>query len=996
MAKYNALIHSFNVGELSKSGLARLDQERVRLGAEIQENLFPGVNGRAIMRPGLKYLGELVSTQATLDNTPPRLIPFFKSLDTAALLELTYVAGSLDDGQLRVWIDDSIVTYPAVTSTIGAFSTFTTATTGDATVTATTYLEMQCPNQGGTVIAKKEVTTSSADTEHAVKIVISAGKVNFRIGSTDGDDDYFSSATLGVGEHILSFTPAGNYWVRFFTKSATTVTVDSCAIYNSAAIDMSVSSAQWGATDLRKIRHDQSLDVVFLAVDGNPPYAIERRGDHSWSVVEFRSDNGPFMSSRSNTDVRLKPGATRGNTTLTADQPFFDSSVHTGSLFRLTHDNLNATYGLGAEGEYTKPFRQIGIVYAGVDDRNFSVTVSGTWVGTINIQRSYDNEFYGFTNYGADITANGTTNVSGDSSDDNAIVWYRVIFTSYTSGSAQISVSYDEYGWTGICRVTGVDSSTSATIEVLEDFSDVTYTETWRESEWNSSRGFPTAVAFFDGRLWWARKDRYWGSESDSFYSYDETVTGDSASIQRSISTGGAFPEVQWILPLQRLIFGTAGQEISARSSSFDEPLTPNNITMKDASSQGSAAITPVKVDSRGVFVQRSGRKIFQISYNFETNDYVAADLNAYNETICTSLKGVRITDLVDDDLVEIAVQRQPETYIWCLRDDGVVVVLAYEPAEKVLGWFKLITSQSYVSGSTPLQYLDNDKIVSVCVVPGEVEDDVYFVIQRRNYGGGAEGRDYYNYFLEKLGHHEDCVYRELATANTSDVNVYNGKYQCDSYVTGTVAASDDTDYQFMITGVTHLAGYNDSALLSSMDEEVLVIGPYYNSSGSVIKYGPITANSTDYPNKVSYEGVLYFSSSDSKHLTNLIGETVTVGLPYTGKYKSAKLAYGAQQGTSMMAKKRVAAVGVLMSDYNQDGVQIGSDLDADEGMDDLPSRMNELLVDTDTTLIADSDSDLFAFPGVWDTDARVCLKVKPGYSATFHGIVVSMETHEK
>jgi hypothetical protein len=750
--------------------------------------------------------------------------------------------------------------------------------------------------------------------------------------------------------------------------------------------------ASWEATEIRNIRYDQSLDVVFIALTDNQQFKIERRGDYSWSIVDFVSSNGPFMPYRSNSNVRLKPGATRGNTTLTADQAFFDSDYHTGTLFRLTHDKLNATYGLGAEGEYTKPFRQTGIVYGGVDDRAFSVTVSGTWAGTINIQRSFDNEFYGFKDYGADITGNGTTAVAGSSSDDNAIVWYRVIFTSYTSGSAQIAITYDGYGWTGICRVLSVVSSTSANIEVLDDFSDTSYTETWREGAWSLARGYPTAVALFDGRLWWARKDRFWGSESDNYYSYDETIDGDSASVQRDIATGGLFSEVKWILPLQRLIFGTSGQEVSARSSSFDEPLTPTNITLKDASSQGSANVTPVKIDSRGIFVQRSGRRLYQLYYDVNAYDYVASDLMGYNEDIGISLDGVRSANLVDDDIVEIAVQRQPNTYIWVIRDDGVVPVLVFSPEQKVFGWFKFKSGRSY--SSSDITSLGIDKAMSVCVLPGEVEDDVYFIFQRRNIAQNPEADPEYTYVVEKLEHLEDNTYREINDIKSSSVNKYNGLYQCDSYVTGTVEASDGYYSDFIITGgAAHLAGYNYTGYDDNTDN-LVIIGPYYDSDGNITHYAPISSTRLD--NYVNEDGDVYFSSDHANHAANLAGATVTIGLPYYGKYKSAKMAYGAQGGTSIMAKKRIAAVGLLMSDYNADGVKIGSDLDADEGMDDLPARMGELIVDTETTLTIDSDSDLFPFPGVWDTDSRVCLQVDPGYTATFHGIVAAVETNEK
>ena len=984
MAKVNALVHSFNSGELSKAGLNRVDQEKVRLCSEIQENIFPYTVGKAIMRGGTEYLG--TSWIGDIDNTPPRLIPFVKSIDTAAIMELAV----LPDSSLKVWYNDIKVNFPIVHSQIG---TLTSVLTGDATATVGTghLSNAKAPNLGGVAVIKKQVTTSSPNIEHALEILVLTGEMEFKCGSADGSDDYISATEIGKGSHILSFTPTGSYWITFTVtseiKSEAIITV-----YNdvnqvppgSTSVELAVP-APWLAGALRGIRFDQSLDVVFLVIPDNSPYKIERRGNRSWSVTEYLTSDGPFTIGRSNSRVRLKPTLTRGNTTLVSDNPFFESS-HVGVLFKLTHTNFNATFGLAAAGQYTQAWKQVGIVYSGVDDRAFSVTVAGTWVGTINIQRSLVDEFSGFEKFGADISSNGTTNVSGDNSDNNAIIWYRVTFTAYTSGSAQISVSYNGYGSSGICRVTHANSSTSADIEIISPFTDIAYTDNWQEGEWSSHNGFPTAVALFDGRLWWSRRDRFWGSVSDSYYNYDTTAIGDSAAIARAVATGGGFSDVQWILPLQRLIFGTSGSEASARSSSFDEPLKATGITVKDASNHGVANITPLKIDSRGIFVQRSGRKLMELGFNPQANDYGVVDLMRYNEDIGTSLKGLRVPGLVDDDIIEIAVQRHPETWIWCLRDDGVTPVLFYNPGQEGLGWFKLLSGQSSVLDG---QFLAADKIVSVAVLPGLVEDSVYFIVQRRvtqeltTPCGGL----LYEYNIEKLTKFQDSIYKILEDASTGSISTYNGLYQLDSYVTRTVVAVNGSDppYYELSSAADHL-----------LNSVVMIIGPHFDAGGNVVSYGPISASFGSDPSLyvVDDNGQVYIDRIAQPFLS---GYTVTIGLPYTGRYKSAKLAYaGGAGGTALLQKKKVGPLGLLLQDYNPEGVQVGSDLDDSTAMDDLPAIEGGSPVAFDSTLIDTLDGDMFPFPGIWDTDSRVCIKVKPGYSATLNAIVIGVETHEK
>jgi hypothetical protein len=106
--------------------------------------------------------------------------------------------------------------------------------------------------------------------------------------------------------------------------------------------------------------------------------------------------------------------------------------------------------------------------------------------------------------------------------------------------------------------------------------------------------------------------DKIWGSVSDAYTSFDIDTEGDAGPINRSVGFGPV-DTINWLLPLGRLIVGRQGAETSVRSGSFDEPLTPTNFTLKDCSTQGSAPVAAVKIDTRGVFVQQSNRRVFEL-----------------------------------------------------------------------------------------------------------------------------------------------------------------------------------------------------------------------------------------------------------------------------------------------------------------------------------------------------------------------------------------------
>lgn len=902
MAKVNAYVHHFSTGEVSRAALARVDHEKLRLAAEIQENILPHAIGKGMFRPATGYI------TGTKDNGQVRLMKFVKAVDDAAVLELS-------NGLLRVMVDDEFITRPSVTSSVtnGDFSSatgWTLTTTGggagaDINSTLAGHLAMACPARGGTAFAERSVTTSSAGTEHALRIVVTRGPVTFRCGSSSGTDDYIQETTLDTGIHSLAFTPSGTYYVRFSTRRETRVLVDSIQVESAGIMEI---TAPWTTAQLREIRHDQSADIVFLSHTAWQQRKIERRSTTSWSVVLYETEDGPFTTARTS-QVQLTPAATFGDTTLSADAAFFRPE-HVGCLFRLFHDQTAVRTQLGALGEYTEAIRVNGVG----SDNDFDVGRINGFTGTLTLQRSYTSRLDAFVPTTATFTTTGADSYFSGSTLDNVIHYYRVAMTAYTSGAPIVTLAYQGDSRAGICRVTGYNSPTSVNIAVLRPFGNEAATKNWLEGEWSDVRGWPTAVGFFDGRLWWARQDRFWASISDNYYSYtldeevNELAAGDAGSIQRNIATGGSINETQWFLSLQRPVFGTTGAESSARASSFDEPITPNNIGIKDASTQGSAAVSPVKVDGRGLFVQRSGRKVFQIMYSFENNDYVSKDLTALNNTIGGT------------GIVELDVQRQPETYAWFVRADGQVAILGYDLNENITGWVRLIT---------------DGEVESVCTIPSDEQDIVYLAVKRTIDGQTVR-------YIEKLAKHSEAIGDE--TTKLGDAGILTAG------PTSTVVAA-------------HLA--NETGLVGWGTRD----GAQYVLSG--------------------------LSADGSGNIA--LGNTYTsvwVGLPYTGRYRSAKLAYGAQKGTAVMQKKKVEGLGILLENTHRSALKIGSSFSKLFNFI-LKSDSGQALTDA-TAVKAVHDDVAQPFDGNWDTDSRVHLTIQPGHPATLLGLLIPVDTNER
>lgn len=736
MGKQSVAQHAFNRGTVSPQALARTDVDRLRLSAETQTNWMPRTLGPMMLRPGLGYIA------STYNDAKARVIPFvFSSTDYAAL-EFT-------DGILRVLVNDTPITRVNVTSSVQDFTSapsWTLATSGGGSSTiASNKLTLNLVNSGGVATATQLGSLGIGDggKVHAIRVVVERGPVKFRVGTTSGADDYITTTILETGTHSLAFTPTTAFYVQFEGIERLNKIVLSCAIEAAGVMTL---TTPYEEADLGLIRTEQSADVVFVACEGHQQRRIERRGTYSWSIVEYKTSNGPF-NFNGDDSISLTPGALSGNTTLTASRPVFNAD-HVGALFELTHTGQVASASLSASDTYTLTIRVTG-VDAG---RVFAISVTGTWTGTLTLQRSFDDESTGFTDV---ETYTGNTTKSFDDTLDNSIVWYRIGFkaAAYGSGTAVVQLSFPGGSGTGVCRVLTYNSTTSVDVEVLDDFSNTTATFDWREGAWSERRGWPTSVALHEGRLWWAGNDRFWGSGADDYVDFDDNQEGDAAPIDRSIGAG-PIATINWLVSTERLIAGADASVLQAKSSSFDEPLTPTNFNLKAFSTQGSARLGAAKVDNRIIYVQASNRRVYQVLFDINIQTYKTADLTRLNEEI--GLPG----------FVDIAIQRQPDTSIHFVREDGKVAVLLFDQDDGVEAWWLFET---------------DGEVEAAYVLPGALEDSVYYVVKRTINGQTKR-------YHEKWSRLDEC---EGGTLNK----------QADCFVTYTGVATST------ITGLSHLEG---------------------------------------------------------------------------------------------------------------------------------------------------------------------------------------------
>lgn len=773
---------AFNRGIADTRALVRTDLERMRFAAETQDNFIPRTLGAMSLRPGFEYQG------TTRSNVYSRHIPFIFGIS-----DLTTDVARIDlanSGFARFWVNDALISRASVSAAItnDTFdSDISNWTDNDESGAASAWVTGGYAGLTGTgsnaaILDTGAVTVTETGTEHALRVTIQRGPVTIRVGTSEGDDSYISERSLATGVYSLAFTPTGDFHVRIMNAGNFQSQVSGVEVESSGTVEI---ATPWGSTALiDSVRYAQERDVVFCASTVQMR-RIERHAadSRSWGIALYETDDGPFRPINLGSTT-LVPTATTGDTTLTASRALFEST-HVGALFKIFAGGQIQTASLGGAGQATDGIRVAGLDAGG--GRNFQVDISGTWNATVTLQYSLNDES-SYVDSGTTYTSNQSATIFTADNDDNVIKFWRLIIDTgdYTSGTAVCTLTYAGGGQTGLARVTAVTNATTASIRVLQAFGSTAVSADWYESEWSDFRGWPTAVGLYESRLYFGGRGKIWGSIVDAYHSFDDDETGDDGMIRRSIAAGPG-ETVNWILPLQRLMAGTAGAEMVIKADSFDSPLTPATTTLRDASTQGSAEVAAAKMDNAGFFVSRSGKRVYELAYNIDVNNYVAQDLMQL------------VPDIGGDGISRIVVQRQPDTRVHMVRDDGTVVMLIVDLVEKVRAFVRIET---------------DGVIEDACVLPGTAEDQVYYIVKRTIDGNTVR-------YIEKWALESECI-----GGNTS--------YALDSFLTFSSNGSAT------VTGLSHLEGETVYCWADGADQGTAVVASGSAEFGASVDDGAV------------------------------------------------------------------------------------------------------------------------------------------------------------
>lgn len=463
------------------------------------------------------------------------------------------------------------------------------------------------------------------------------------------------------------------------------------------------------ADELADIKYTQSADMMFLCHPNHAPMVLSRHAHNSWTLKTADIKGGPFEDVDTSSGVKVSASALTGSVTLTASKAYFTSDM-VGRYIRLGHT---------VSGEYKKAAPGNGdattLVVRCVPEATVYVESFGFWSGTFTLQR-YDASSGSWVDVRSQNGNHSSNYNFTETNETGEITNYRIVSSDFNGspwGSENENqpglvtlqtFSHDYYGYAEITKVT---SATTATANVTKELGAATATADFSISSWSDEKGYPVCCAFFEDRLVFAGSkgypQTYWSSKTGDYFNFEQSLPSQDDDAITGTLSNGQMNAIRALIPFSELILLSAGSEY--KLSGNNGTWTPSNQQVQVQEYRGINNLTPVVVGSRIIYVQHQGSIVRDFAYQYNTDKYTGDDV---------SLLANHLFD--GHTITAITYQQTPNSLVWCVREDGVLLSMTYIKEQDVYAWHRHTT---------------DGKFKDVCTIAGDNEDDLYCVVER-------------------------------------------------------------------------------------------------------------------------------------------------------------------------------------------------------------------------------------------------------------------------
>lgn len=765
--------------------------------------------------------------------------------------------------------------------------------------------------------------------------------------------------------YILEF---GENYIRFYTEGAQITD-------GVNPIEVTTTYAQ---ADLFELSFCQSNDILYMFHNSYSPKKLIRFSDTSWAISEFLSVRTPFLSyvyENESSQVRayhaVRPASVSGATALsvTSNIGIDNITAHTTGECKVNFASLH----FWISGDTLKISGVSGTTEANGDWRievidEYNIVLKGS---------VFVNAYVG----GADTAAFApfTTEDVGryiriyDTALTPDVGWVTAIITAFTS-SIQVSIRIID------------NTFNSAAIDYQK----------WEFGLYCESLGYPSSGCFHESRLYLGGPYQYIaGSRTGDYENFsrsdtDGTVT-DSHALVFSLNSNDV-NNIRWMAADEKgILVGSSANEWLIKSSSTVDPITPTSVVAKKTTSFGSLQIQPAQVGKATIFTQASGRKVREFNYFYDVDGFRANDVTQLAHHICES------------GIVQMALSKQPEQIVWCVRDDGQLVGMSYDRDLDGLrvAWHRHIIGGSYNG--------DIAEVQSVACIPTSDNsyDEVWMIVKRSIDGNLKRFVEYIGAPFDEEYQQDDGFFVDSGLTYYSDAKTINSMNPDDPFeveITGHGLSENDIIRFYDVKGTTevngniyyvHVVDANNIELRDSDGNNIdgIDFTPYI-SNGYVRKLVQTISGLTHLDNQIVQacgDGADlgdHTVTAGSITLTNP-SAIVHIGLGYESKIKLPRIEAGSQDGTSFGKTRRIHRLAVML--YRSLGLKYGQNFDDMKDFefsdgDDQINQAPELFSGIKT---AEADFE-------YNTENNICLMQDRPQPSTILAVMPLMQTQDR
>lgn len=692
MGRASPALSAFNGGEFAPEMEGRTDIDKYPIATHIQQNFVPTKQGPSTYRPGTVYVQPVKnSAQKTW------LVRFEFSQTQAFQLEF-------GDKYIRFYANHGPVLATGVTAYSGA----------------TPYVIGNLALQGGIIYYCIAPTTGNAP-------------------------------------------PNGTFWYALtpYNGSATQAIYEIPTPYSSADLTDS-----FGEFTLQCV---QSGDVLYIAGGsagtgpsglGYPPYTLTRFSNSppNWQLAAYSPTDGPFSNQLPlplpGSQIALTASAVTGiGVLINAYGGNVFAATDVGRLIRIQSQYFNTTPWQGNAAwttgqSCTNNGNNYLALTTGTSGANAPVTTNGSQLdGPAGVRWLYTDSGYGI----ARITAyNSPTQVTVTVLSAFPLNVVNAVFTITgatqanpcvltvvnTAGAGQSAFVVGVVGMTQLNNTIFSIQAVSGTTITLAAVNATAYgayvsggslilnaTTEWQLGAWSNTTEWPRAASFFKDRLFWAGKINVWGSVPGLYTSHAQDFFGQQTTDSgiNVLVSGTDTSSITWLSSANILLIGTQGGEYGLDAANYSTaPLGPQNVEVLRQSNWRCRNLPPLLVGVSVLYVQRAGRKIFAMDYNFYLNRYDSTDQSKFAYHL--SVGG----------LTAMAFMQEPWSVLWVTRADGTLLSYTFNREDNVTAW-----ARHNLGGNGACES------VSVIPSPDSLRDELWMIVSRTVNGAQVRSVEY-------------------------------------------------------------------------------------------------------------------------------------------------------------------------------------------------------------------------------------------------------------